>query len=111
MKLLQDAGDAVREKTLTGTNVGMGTPDFMSPEQFSPHAAVDGRADQHALAVTVYEMLCGSKPFAGLSQAPLPGVFEHPEVAADGGRENGQMSTLSECDECRHRSWRSMAGT
>jgi serine/threonine protein kinase len=66
-KLLHDAGDAVREETLTGTNIGMGTPDFMSPEQFSPHAVIDGRADQYALAVTVYEMLCGSKPFAGLT--------------------------------------------
>ena len=64
-KLLNEAGLAGREETLTGTNVGMGTPDFMSPEQFSPKAVVDGRADQYALAVTVYEMLCGSKPFTG----------------------------------------------
>lgn len=66
-KLLHDAGETRHEETLTGTNVGMGTPDFMSPEQFSPNAVIDGRADQYALAVTVYEILCGSKPFAGLT--------------------------------------------
>lgn len=64
-KVLNEAGVGGREETLTGTNVGMGTREFMSPEQCSPNAVVDGRADQYALAVTVYEMLCGSKPFTG----------------------------------------------
>jgi hypothetical protein len=64
-KLVDDATRVGREETLTATNAGIGTPEFMSPEQFSPNAVIDGRADQYALAVTVYEMLSGTKPFTG----------------------------------------------
>jgi len=65
-KQLQDAGESGRsEEPLTGTNVGIGTPDYMSPEQFSPKAVIDGRSDQYALAVVVYELLTGSTPFTG----------------------------------------------
>ena len=65
-KQLQDAGESGRsEEPLTGTNIGIGTPDYMSPEQFSPKAVIDGRSDQYALAVVVYELLTGSTPFSG----------------------------------------------
>ena len=65
-KLLQDEGSGgSREEQLTGTHAGIGTPDYMSPEQFSPKAVIDGRADQYALAVMVYEILAGSTPFSG----------------------------------------------
>lgn len=65
-KQLQDAGEnSQSEEPLTGTNIGIGTPDYMSPEQFSPKAVIDGRADQYALAVVVYELLTGSTPFTG----------------------------------------------
>jgi len=65
-KLLQDEVDgASRDEPLTGTHVGLGTPDYMSPEQFSPKAVIDGRADQYALAIMVYEIIAGSKPFTG----------------------------------------------
>ena len=42
----------------------MGTPNYMSPEQVQG-LAVDGRADQFALAVIAYELLTGEKPFVG----------------------------------------------
>ncbi len=41
-----------------------GTPSYMSPEQVAG-SAIDGRSDQFSLAVVVYELLCGRKPFAG----------------------------------------------
>ena len=64
-KLLQDPESGLKEETLTGTNVGIGTPDYMSPEQFSPKAVLDGRSDQYALGIMVYEMLSGTRPFRG----------------------------------------------
>jgi len=48
--------------TMTGTIVG--TPHYMAPEQVQG-LAVDGRADQFSLAVIVFEMLTGEKPFTG----------------------------------------------
>jgi len=53
---------ASAQMTHPGTVVG--TPNYMAPEQVEGRA-VDGRADQFALAVIAYEMLTGEKPFAG----------------------------------------------
>ena len=65
-KLLRDIdGEGGAADPLTGTHVGVGTPEYMSPEQFSPRAVVDGRSDQYALAVMIYELLSGSTPFMG----------------------------------------------
>jgi serine/threonine protein kinase len=47
---------------LTMTGQFMGTLDYMAPEQAEGHA-VDGRADQYALACTAFEMLAGQPPF------------------------------------------------
>jgi serine/threonine protein kinase len=49
---------------MTQSGTMMGTPNYMSPEQVQG-LAVDGRADQFALAVIAYEVLTGEKPFAG----------------------------------------------
>lgn len=47
---------------ITRTGVGLGTPDYIAPEQgLGKH--VDGRADIYSLGVIFYEMLTGSKPY------------------------------------------------
>jgi serine/threonine protein kinase len=59
----------------------LGTPEYMSPEQASGRTAtVDHRADQWALAGTVWRMLCGRPPFMGTSLEDLLRqiIHDHP---------------------------------
>jgi serine/threonine-protein kinase len=56
------ADDFARAKTVTGAGLVLGTPDYMAPELIMARR-VDGSADQYSLAVTLYEILCGRRPF------------------------------------------------
>jgi eukaryotic-like serine/threonine-protein kinase len=53
---------AVSSVSLTGTGQFLGTPDYSAPEQIQGRA-VDGRADQYALACVAYQLLTGVVPF------------------------------------------------
>ncbi len=62
-KLLDFGVARVSSSQLTRAGTVVGTPNYMSPEQVRGDA-VDGRSDQFSLAVIVYELLTGLKPFA-----------------------------------------------
>ncbi len=55
--------------TLTGTGVGLGTPEYMAPEQwmgdFSP------AVDQYSLGVVFYELVTGHKPYSADTPAAV----------------------------------------
>ncbi len=51
-----------RAAGLTGAGQFLGTVEYAAPEQIRG-AAVDGRADQYALACTAFELLSGQQPF------------------------------------------------
>ncbi|HEV8400693.1 MAG TPA: protein kinase [Gemmatimonadales bacterium] len=56
--------------SLTQTGASLGTPRYMSPEQFEGQP-VDGRCDQYSLAILMWEALTGAVPFTGDSLGEL----------------------------------------
>ena len=51
----------------TAAGVALGTPNYMSPEQFADASRVDHRADIFSLGATLHHMLSGKPPFEGKS--------------------------------------------
>ena len=56
---------AVDAEGLTKSGMAIGTPTYMSPEQFVGQDPLSGAADQYALGIAAYEMLTGAPPFTG----------------------------------------------
>lgn len=52
------------ESSLTAADTLLGTPNYMSPEQVSGKP-LDGRSDLFSLAVSLFELLAGQRPFGG----------------------------------------------
>src|SRR5688572_23108906 len=75
--------------SVTSTNVIVGTPLYMAPEQAAGDASTDHRADIYALGVVAYEMLAGAPPFRGRTPHQLLAahVAEAPQPL-DSGRLN-----------------------
>ncbi|MGB3356777.1 MAG: serine/threonine-protein kinase [Mycobacterium sp.] len=69
--LLTDFGIARRfddVSNLTDDNVAIGTVSYMAPEQLRGQS-LDGRADQYALAATIFHLLTGAPPFPDANRA------------------------------------------
>lgn len=86
---VQNQGQSVSGMPVHHTQSAAGTTTYMAPEQFDgiPSPA----SDQYALAVTVYEWLCGTPPFQGnamgvavqhMQTAPPPLREKLPAIAA-----------------------------
>ena len=55
--------------TLTGTGVGVGTPEYMAPEQWTGKA--DVQSDVYSLGIVLYEMVTGRKPYMADTPAAI----------------------------------------
>jgi serine/threonine protein kinase len=91
-KVLTSGSASVRSATMTSAGNVVGTPEYMALELIMGQP-FDGRADQYALAVTVFELLAGRRPFLetgtavmvrlGQSEGPPELKSLHPEISDD----------------------------
>jgi serine/threonine protein kinase len=96
VKSTEPAGDDAR---LTGIQVKVGTPAYMSPEQWRS-LDVDTRADVYALGVMLYELMTGSRPFGGRNPLEIMhqvkvGTYPPPVEMIDQGKE--PIEELARC--------------
>ncbi len=61
--------------TLTGSNVFMGTPYYVAPEQADDSRSADTRSDLYSLACVTFEMLTGQVPYDGTNAVDV--VVKH----------------------------------
>jgi serine/threonine protein kinase len=76
LREIADAAATDGGKPLTIAGQILGTPYYMSPEQWGElprdgSAEIDGRADIYSLAVMFYELVAGMRPFEGKTLAEL----------------------------------------
>jgi eukaryotic-like serine/threonine-protein kinase len=77
--------DLNNQLILTQTNMIVGSPDYIAPEQAQNPRSIDGRADLYAIGCTLFHMLTGKPPFSGSSavkvifshiKSPVPNILE-----------------------------------
>lgn len=69
-------GDAGKSTALTVAGQMLGTPYYMSPEQWGElprdgNSEIDGRADIYSLGLVFYEMIAGRRPYSALTLLEL----------------------------------------
>jgi hypothetical protein len=84
--------DQLGDSQVTREGMGVGTPDYMAPEQFRDALHADARTDIYGLGCTLYQLISGTVPFPGSSYSekaeaharrePIPLEERCPEVPA-----------------------------
>jgi serine/threonine-protein kinase len=75
----------IESSTLTQVGAVIGTPSYMSPEQFKGES-VDGRSDLFAVGIVLYQMLAGVRPFSGPASTVMHQIINETPVAPSARR-------------------------
>ena len=110
-----ESADAQKEQKLTQQGMVLGTPPYMSPEQFTGKA-LDARSDIYSLGVMTYEMLAGRLPFDAdtpwqwatqhMSVQPIPFEVSAPSKNIPDGMRKAILKALSKSRDDRQPSAR-----
>jgi tRNA A-37 threonylcarbamoyl transferase component Bud32 len=84
-----DAADSKKEQKLTQAGMVLGTPPYMSPEQFTGKE-LDKRSDIYSLGVMAYEMLTGQLPFK--ANTPWEWATQHMTAQPQSFEKTGPMA-------------------
>lgn len=82
---------------LTAIGGPVGTPQYMSPEQFVNSRAIDGRSDLYAVGVVLFQLITGRLPFdeeSAFSVGYLHATMAAPTLASAGARVPEEVEAL-----------------
>lgn len=99
---------ATLDNTLTASGLFVGTPEYVAPEQ-AAGTALDGRADQYALACVLHHCLAGATPFSSANAIDVLHAHLYAEPPPLGGErtdlpesvESAVLRALSKDPEAR----------
>jgi len=105
-----ESADAQKEQKLTQQGMVLGTPPYMSPEQFTGKA-LDARSDIYSLGVMSYETLTGKLPFDAdtpwqwatqhMTVQPVPFEVRAPSANIPAGMRDAILKALNKNREQR----------